>query len=101
MTTKGQMKSTYFTVKLTASRAGENSQNNAQNILADTIVSCILTDLIFRRNHGRRTALSGPNLESTKQPSSSNAFQISKSTQYPINYFKIFSNLESLESNNE
>ena len=78
MTTKGQMKPT-CRVSLTASQAGENSQSNVPE---HTIVSSILTDLIFRRNLRRRTALSGPTIESAKQPNSSNAFPNSKSTQY-------------------
>ena len=40
------------------------------------IVSSILTDLIFKRNLRRRTALSGPTIESVKQPISSNVFPI-------------------------
>ena len=78
MTTKGQMKPT-CRVSLLASQAGENSQSNVPE---HTIVSSILTDLIFRRNLRRRTALSGPTIESAKQPNSSNAFPNSKSTQY-------------------
>ena len=66
-------------VSSTASPAGENSQCN---VLEHTIVSSILTDLIFRRNLSRRTKLSGPTIESAKQLNSSNAFQNSKSTQY-------------------
>ena len=78
MTMKGQMKPTYR-VSLTASLAGENSQSNTPE---HTIVSSILTDLIFRRNLRRRTALSGPIIESVKQQNSSNAFPNSISTQY-------------------
>ena len=44
MTTKGQMKPT-CRVSLTASQAAENSQSNVPEY---TIVSSILTDLIFR-----------------------------------------------------
>ena len=78
MTMKGQMKPT-FRVSLTESQVGEKSQRNASEHI---IVSSILTDLIFRRNLRRRTALSGPTIESAKQPNSSNAFPNSKSTQY-------------------
>ena len=77
-TTKGQMKPA-FRVSLTASQAGENSQINAPE---HTNVSSILTYLTFRRNQGRRTAPSGPTIESAKQPTSSNEFQNSNSTQY-------------------
>ena len=64
MTTKGQMKPT-CRVSLSVSQAGENSQSNVPE---HTIVSSILTDLIFRRNLRRRTALSGPplNLQSSR-----------------------------------
>ena len=55
MTMKGQMKPT-FRVSLTESQVGEKSQRNASEHI---IVSSILTDLIFRRNLRRRTALSG------------------------------------------
>ena len=58
MTTKGQMEPT-LRVSLTASQVGENSQRNVPQL---TIVSSILTGLIFRRNLRRRTALSGPSL---------------------------------------
>ena len=54
ITTKGQMQPT-CRVSLTASQAGENSQSHAPE---HTIVSSILTDLIFKRNLRRRTALS-------------------------------------------
>ena len=47
-----------------ASQAGENSQSNVPE---HTIVSKILTDLIFRRNLRRRTTLPGPTVESAKQ----------------------------------
>ena len=77
-TTKGQMKPT-FRVSLTASQAGENSQINAPE---HTNVSSILAYLTFRRNQGRRTAPSGPTIESAKQQTSSNEFQNSNSTQY-------------------
>ena len=77
-TTKGQMKPT-FRVSLTASQAGENSQISAPE---HTNVSSILTYLTFRRNQGRRTAPSGPTIESAKQPTSNNEFQNSNSTQY-------------------
>ena len=76
-TTKGQMNPT-FRASLTASQAGENSQINAPE---HTNVSSILTFLTFRRNQGRRTAPSGPTIESAKQPTSSNEFQNSNSTQ--------------------
>ena len=73
MTTKGQMKPT-CRVSLTASQAGENSQSNVPK---HTVVSSILTDLIiFRRNLRRRTALSGPTIESAKQPNSYNTFPV-------------------------
>ena len=77
-TTKGQMKPT-FRVSLTASQAGENSQINAPEL---TNVSSILSYLTSRRNQGRRTAPSGPTIESAKQQTSSNEFQNSNSTQY-------------------
>ena len=77
-TTKGQMKPTFW-VSLTVSQAGENGQINTPK---HTNVSRILTYLTFRRNQGRRTALSGPTIESAKQPNSSNKFQNSNSTQY-------------------
>ena len=61
-------------VSLTASQEGENSQSNVHK---HTIVSSILTDLmIFRRNLRRRTALSGPTIESVKQPNSYNTFPV-------------------------
>jgi hypothetical protein len=44
MTTKGQMNPT-FRVSVTSSQAGENSQTNGSD---HTIVSIILTDLIFK-----------------------------------------------------
>ena len=46
-------------MSLIASQAGENSQTNDPE---HTIVSSILTDLIFRRNHERRAVLSEPYL---------------------------------------
>ena len=59
MTTKGQMKPYAVRMSLTASQPGENSQTNDPDY---TIVSSILTDLIFRRNHERRALLSEPSL---------------------------------------
>ena len=47
MTTKGRMNPTSG-VSVTASQAGENSQTNG---LEHTIVSIILTDLIFKRSN--------------------------------------------------
>ena len=67
-----------FRLSLTASQAGENSQINAPE---HTDVSSILAYLTFRRNQGRRTAPSGPTIESAKQQTSSNEFQNSNSTQ--------------------
>ena len=63
-TTKGQMKPA-FRVSLTASQAGENGQIHAPE---HTNISSILTYPTFRRNQGRRTAPSGPTIESAKQP---------------------------------
>ena len=78
MTAKGQT-NPFCRVSLTAPQAGEKSQSNVPE---RTIVSSIPTDLIFRGNLGRRTALLGPALESAKRPNSSDAFPKSKSTQY-------------------
>ena len=47
-------------MSLTAPQAGETSQTNDRE---HTIVSSILTDPIFRRNHERRAVLSEPSLE--------------------------------------
>jgi hypothetical protein len=76
MTTKGQMNPT-SRVSVTASQAGENSQTNGSE---HTIVSIILTDLIFKeateeKQYCRTT------IEPAKQPSSSNEFRNSKLTQ--------------------
>ena len=62
MTTKGQMKPT-CRMSLTESHARENSQSNVPK---HTILSNVLTDLIFRRIL-KRAALSGPTIESVKQ----------------------------------
>ncbi len=58
MTTKGQMNPT-SRLSVTASQAGKNSQTNGPE---HTIVSSILTDLIFQRSNGRRVVLSEPPL---------------------------------------
>ena len=57
MTSKGQMKPTSWQgeLKLTASQTWENRQSNDPE---HKVLSSILTDLIFTRNHGRREALS-------------------------------------------
>ena len=60
MTTKGQMKPT-SRLGSRSSQAGENSESNAQYD----------RDLIFSRNLGGRTALSGLTFECAKQSSSS------------------------------
>ncbi len=72
MATKWQMNPT-SRVSLTAAQAGEKSQSNGPE---DTIVSSILTDLIFKRS-----SIVGPNVEPAKQASSSNEFQNFKLTQ--------------------
>ena len=81
MTTKGQMRPT-IRMNLTASQAGENSQCNVPK---HTIVSGFLTDLILRRNCGRRAAYLNPLfkviVEPVKQPNTWDAFQNSKSIQ--------------------
>jgi hypothetical protein len=46
-----------------------------------TIVSSILTDLIFKRSNGRSAVSSEPTIDPAKQPTSSSAFQNSKSTR--------------------
>ena len=61
------------------SQAGENSQIKAPEHMK---ASSILTYLTFKRNQGRRTAQSGPTIESAKQQTSSNKVQNSNSTQY-------------------
>ena len=82
MTTKGQMKPT-CRVSLTASQAGENSQSNVPE---HTIVSSILTDLIFRRNHRRRTALSGPPLNLRSSRTRAMRFKIQNRHNTIINF---------------
>ena len=58
MTTKGQMKPTFrVSSKASPGQSGENSQSNDPE---HTIVSSILTGLIFRRNGGRRAACLNP-----------------------------------------
>ena len=83
MTTKGQMEPT-LRVSLTASQVGENSQRNVPQL---TIVSSILTGLIFRRNLRRRSALSGPslNLQSSRTQAMHFKIQNLKSKQYHHN----------------
>ena len=69
-----------FRVCSKASQAGENSQRNAPTY----VVSSILTDMIFRSNHWRRTAQLGSTIKSAKHPSLSNTFGNSKSIKYTI-----------------
>ena len=69
-----------FSVCSKASQAGENSQRNASTY----VVSSILTDMIFRSNHWRRTAQLGSTIKSAKHPSLSNTFGNSKSIKYTI-----------------
>ena len=76
MTTKGQMNPT-SRVSVTASQAGENSQTNGRE---HTIVSIILTDLIFKEATEEEHIV-GTTIEPAKQPSSSNEFRNSKLTQ--------------------
>ena len=64
----------------TASRAGENSQTNDPEHL---IISSILTDPIFRRNHERRAALSEPSLN--KQRSCDPATRFKTQNQHDKN----------------
>ncbi len=69
MASKGQMNPT-SRVSIMASQAGENSQTNGSE---HTIVSSILTDLIFKRRNGRRAFSDLPlklMIEPAKQPSS-------------------------------
>ena len=67
MTTKGQM-NPRSRVSVTASQAGENSQTNCRK---HTIVSIILTDLIFKEATEDRSSIVGATIEPAKQPSSS------------------------------
>lgn len=82
MTTKGQMKPT-CRVSLTASQVGENSQSNVPK---HTILSSILTDLIFRRNLRRRTAPSGPTLNLRGSRTRATRFQIQNRHNTIINF---------------
>ena len=72
MTTKGQMNPT-SRVSVTASQAGENSQTNGRE---HTIVSIILTDLIFKRSNRRRVVLSEPPLNQRSSRVRATSFEI-------------------------
>jgi hypothetical protein len=65
-----------------------------------TIVSKILTDLIFKRNDKRRAVSLEPTNEPAKHPSSSNEFQNSNRHNY-YHQQKIKFNLECLEIEGE
>jgi hypothetical protein len=56
MSMKGQMTPT-SRMSITASQTGENSKTNGPE---HTIVSSILTDLIFKKGNGRRMISSDP-----------------------------------------
>ena len=61
MTTRGQMKPTSWQGEFNG--IPERERENSQTIDPEnTIVSNILTDLIFRRNHESRAVLSEPSL---------------------------------------
>jgi hypothetical protein len=72
MTTKGQMNPT-SRVGVTASQAGENSQTNGSE---PTIVSSILTDLIFKRSNGGRAVSSDPPLNQRSSRVRATSFEI-------------------------
>ncbi len=72
MTKKGQMNPT-SRVSVTASQARENSQTNVSE---HTIVSSILTDLIFKRSNGRRAVSSEPQLNQRSSRVRATSFEI-------------------------
>jgi hypothetical protein len=76
MTTKGQINPT-SRVSITACQAGENSQTNG---LEHTIVSSILTDLVFKRSNGRRAVSSDPPLNQRSSRVRATGFKLSAST---------------------
>jgi hypothetical protein len=73
--TKGKINPT-SRVSLTASQAGENSQTNGPE---HTILSSILTDLIIKRNNGRRAVSTEPTVDF--KATSSNEFEKSNFSQ--------------------
>ena len=71
-----------FRVSLSASQVGDSQGNVPEH----TIVPSILTDLIFRRNHRRRTALSGPPLNLRSSRTRAMRFKIQNRHNTIINF---------------